>query len=1042
PAIPTSPHNHPLNGLIDEVAIYSRALTAQEISNIYNASKAGKCIETYSQISQLALTTNDIIYDPFSRRIYASVPGRAGSPRGNSITPVNPFAETIGSSVFIGSEPRKLAVADNGQYLYVDLSGIAAVRRFDIPSQTPGLQFSLGTDPNFGPNYAEDLEVLPGQAEALAVTLQNAGRTPRHAGVVIYDNNVQRPNTTTGANVIEFSNSASRLYGYGNESDFDFFRWNVDSTGITGGASIRNLIIGAGVDIEFDAGRIYATSGRVIDAEAGTLVGVLPAGLVRPDSAVGVVYVLTQSGSTATIRAFDVDTFLQVGQAITVSGLSGTAGSFIRWGPDGIAFRTSGGQIFLIRASLVAPIVVTTAADTVNAGDGVTSLREAITAANARFGAVILFRIPGPGPYPITPTSTLPPITFSTIIDGTSQPGFSGTPIIELNGSSAGPNVSGLTITGGNSVVRGLAINRFQGNGIVLQTNGGNVLQGNFIGTAGDGSTNLGNTGAGVLIDGVGSNTVGGLTPGASNLIAFNGTGVRVLPGGGNTGVSNAILSNSIHSNTGLGIDLGSDGVTANDDSGTPPDTDAGANMLQNFPVLTSAVSSGGNTTIAGTLKSTPNSTFRLEFFTNNDCDSSGSGEGQTFLGSFAVTTDADGLANFNPTFASATAAVSLTATATSADNNTSEFSPCAAIAASGTLRFDQASYSVNENDGSATITVIREGGSVGAVSVHYTTSDGTATQPADYTTASGTLNFAAGVTSQTFTIPIVNDTHDEAAETVYLTLSDPAGGAVLGTGSTALLTIVDDDAPPTLSINDVQVAEGHSGTTPATFTISLSTASELTVTVNYATANGTATAGSDYTTASGTVTFVPGDVEETISVPVIGNAQQESNETFFVNLSAPSNATLADGQGQGTIINDDFAPVNVSVTPSNSSSGAGGPRTFTAIYTDANGATDIADARILISATGSGSNAIYGRYDRTTNRLYLMNNTATGFMGGFAPGSNTVISDPNGGQGSLNCATTTVNLSGNTLTINWSFAPAIGFIGTKNLYLYVKDNG
>ena len=100
------------------------------------------------EIQQITLAANDIIYDPISRKIYASVPGTAGD-IGNTITAIDPFSGTIGSSVFIGSEPEKLAISDDGQFLYVDLDGAAAVRRFNIVTKTAGLQFSLGSDDFF-----------------------------------------------------------------------------------------------------------------------------------------------------------------------------------------------------------------------------------------------------------------------------------------------------------------------------------------------------------------------------------------------------------------------------------------------------------------------------------------------------------------------------------------------------------------------------------------------------------------------------------------------------------------------------------------------------------------------------------------------------------------------------------------------------------------------------------------------------------------------------------------------------------------------------
>jgi hypothetical protein len=134
-------------------------------------------------------------------------------------------------------------------------------------------------------------------------------------------------------------------------------------------------------------------------------------------------------------------------------------------------------------------------------------------------------------------------------------------------------------------------------------------------------------------------------------------------------------LTNSIHSNTGLGIDLFPLGVTPND----PGDADSGPNELQNFPVLTSASTGGGTTQIQGTLNSHAITAYRLEFFSNTTCDPSGYGEGERFLGSTNVATNATGSVSFNATFAGMSSFV--TATATDPAGNTSEFSNCAPVA-------------------------------------------------------------------------------------------------------------------------------------------------------------------------------------------------------------------------------------------------------------------------------------------------------------------------------------------------------------------------
>jgi hypothetical protein len=189
----------------------------------------------------------------------------------------------------------------------------------------------------------------------------------------------------------------------------------------------------------------------------------------------------------------------------------------------------------------------------------------------------------------------------------------------------------------------------------------------------------LGNFASGVAIHtGASNNTIGGTASSAGNTIAFNGIeGVRVIS---NSSTGNAILSNSVFSNSELGIDLrrlGASGVTQND----PGDGDTGPNSLQNFPVLASASTVGSNIAIEGSLSSTANTAFRLEFFANSSCDASGYGEGAIFLGSASVTTDLSGTTNFNLTYVAAGSQNQyITATATDPNNNTSEFSQCVAV--------------------------------------------------------------------------------------------------------------------------------------------------------------------------------------------------------------------------------------------------------------------------------------------------------------------------------------------------------------------------
>jgi hypothetical protein len=206
----------------------------------------------------------------------------------------------------------------------------------------------------------------------------------------------------------------------------------------------------------------------------------------------------------------------------------------------------------------------------------------------------------------------------------------------------------------------------------------------------------------------------------------------------------------------------------------------------------------------------------------------------------------------------------------------------------------------------SASVAVSLSPASPDTVTVQYQTVNGTATAGSDFTAASGTVTFAPFQTSQVISVAITGDTAVEPTETFSVQLSNPAN-AVIGDG-VGTVTIQNDDvaATPSLAIADTSVVEGNAGTTPATFAVTLSSASASTVTVQYGTANGTAAAGSDYTATAGTLTFTPGITALSIDIPVVGDTTSEATETFVVNLSSPTNAVLGDAQGVGTIVNDD----------------------------------------------------------------------------------------------------------------------------------------
>ncbi len=188
-------------------------------------------------------------------------------------------------------------------------------------------------------------------------------------------------------------------------------------------------------------------------------------------------------------------------------------------------------------------------------------------------------------------------------------------------------------------------------------------------------------------------------------------------------------------------------------------------------------------------------------------------------------------------------------------------------------------------------------------VTLQYATADGTALTPADYTTKAATLTFNAGQTSKTITVPVKGDKAQEANETFFVNLSAPVGMTI--SDPQGLGTIQNDDSPA-ISIADKSVTEGNAGTKNISFTVTLSGAALNTVTAHYQTAAGSATAGVDYTETSGTVTFTAGQVSRLLTVAVKGDVEDEPDETFVVNLSAPTNATIADGQAVGTIVDNE----------------------------------------------------------------------------------------------------------------------------------------
>ncbi|NEP58091.1 MAG: DUF4347 domain-containing protein, partial [Symploca sp. SIO2G7] len=214
----------------------------------------------------------------------------------------------------------------------------------------------------------------------------------------------------------------------------------------------------------------------------------------------------------------------------------------------------------------------------------------------------------------------------------------------------------------------------------------------------------------------------------------------------------------------------------------------------------------------------------------------------------------------------------------------------------------------VNEGAGTATFTVSLNAASGQDVTVDFTTNDGSAINPDDFTGNNGTLTIAAGDTSGTITVDIADDALDEVDEDFTVDLTNATNATIAQ--AQGIGTITDNDLAPNVSISDVTVDEAAG---VATFTISLDAASGQDVTVDFATAAGTAITPDDFTDTTGTVTITAGQTSAIVSVPIISDTLNEADETFSVNLTNATNATITDAQGIGTITDDDPLP-NLSI--------------------------------------------------------------------------------------------------------------------------------
>ena len=314
----------------------------------------------------------NLAYDNVSRKLYASLAGAQGR-----IATIDPVTGSVTQSPVIGDEPDHLAISDDGQFLYVSIDNENAVKRLTLPVLATDLTFPLDNLAPVSRDYlcGKDIKVVPGNPRTVVIAIAGHLIAPRSCtfsepdGVAVYQDGLKLPNTWTGfpfVHLLEFSDSPSVLFGAGTFSPGSLSRLSVTASGLSLIDS-STLASWPGRDFTFLNGLIYSASGQVINATTYAVIGSFTntgAFTLRPDANSKRLFAVTALGSdysVATIQAFDLNT-LSLNGSLDIPSLATTAipqyppyTSLVRWGSDGLAFRTSSDEIVIVRSPLVGP---------------------------------------------------------------------------------------------------------------------------------------------------------------------------------------------------------------------------------------------------------------------------------------------------------------------------------------------------------------------------------------------------------------------------------------------------------------------------------------------------------------------------------------------------------------------------------------------------------------------------------------------------------------------------------------------------------------
>ncbi len=319
---------------------------------------ASFAVETLSQAA------NDLLFDPINQVFFVSVPSTSAV-HGNTVTALDLSGKAI-SSQFAGSEPQILALAGDSSFIYVGNKASANVQRVALPAMTTDVSYSVGNDPFFGPFFPLDIEVAPGAPHTAAVTIGGNGFPPARGGLAIFDDSTERPTVASGINffdTVQWGTDASTLLAATNSTtSFDFFTLAVNAAGVTLTHDFPGTFTSSTRRIHFEPSKnlVYADNGQIINPATGAVTGsfltptFFNGNLMVTDAAANRAYFLTQSfgSATVTLQSFNLTTLALV-DSTTINNVNGNIGRLVRWGQNGLAFNTSGGQVFLVAGTFV-----------------------------------------------------------------------------------------------------------------------------------------------------------------------------------------------------------------------------------------------------------------------------------------------------------------------------------------------------------------------------------------------------------------------------------------------------------------------------------------------------------------------------------------------------------------------------------------------------------------------------------------------------------------------------------------------------------------